>query len=383
MDLEKKLRKQLITWKNDLEHIAELGWTEVKTTEYIKNCIGQPSLVDGLGENKTGAAFILGNGKEKIFFRADIDGLPVKNGVKHICGHSAHMAGLLGAFHYVKSKENELSKNNKQILFIFQPAEETFPSGAKAFIDTYPKLFTDCQYGFGVHDDPGLPLHTIELKDGIRCAAGDYVEIEILGKSIHVEHTPKGIDAIYGASLIVQAVKDFQKTFSNFGKTLVFNINTIQGGTAPNIIAGNTKMTGDIRWFSKEDQKKVKLFFKQLPKHINSSFGGEIIVTYYDGYPPVRNDSQLTSIITDVVKEKKTFSLIDRQVNSLGIEDFCFYGDIVPCIFTDIGVGGDHLLHEENFQVSDAGTLAIFDYWKLVIDWWLQNKQDKSSKSYS
>lgn len=368
------IKTQIITWKKHLNAIAELGWREIKTTEYIKNCIAFPSLIEGLGEYKTGAAYVLGKGKEKIFLRADIDGLPVRNGVKHICGHSSHVAGLLGAYHYLKQKEQELERKNKQVLFIFQPAEETFPSGAKAFVDTYPELFKDSMYGFGVHNTPSLLVGSIELKEGVRSAAGDYVEIEIIGKSIHVESTLQGIDAIYGASLVIQSVHDFQKKFLNFGDTIVFNLDTIQAGTAPNIVAGYAKLTGDIRWFDEKDKQKVKNFFQNLSETIKPLFDGKVVVTYYDGYPPVKNDSQLTNLIVDVIKKNNKFSLVNQKTKNLGIEDFCFYTDFAPCLFANIGVGGNCFPHTENFTVSEKGTIAIFDYWKLILDWWVQTK---------
>lgn len=366
------IEKQIIIWKNDLNSIAEIGWHEVRTTAFIKKCIGKPSIIEGLRDNKVGAAFALGSGTEKIFLRADIDGLPVQNGVKHICGHSSHIAGLLGAYHYLKSKESELNQKNKQVLFIFQPAEETFPSGAKAFVDIYPELFRDSRYGFGVHNNPSIPVGSVELKSGVRSAAGDYVEIEVIGKSIHIESTPHGIDAIYGASLIVQAVRDFQKIFPHFGDTLVFNLNTVQGGTAPNIVAGNVKMTGDVRWFEEKDKKKVKEFLTKLPALINPLFGGKVLVTYYDAYPPVINNPLLTKTITAMLKKKSNFSVVKSSSKNLGIEDFCYYTDIAPCLFTNVGVGGNHFPHTEEYTVSDSGTLAIFDYWKFIIDWWLQ-----------
>lgn len=366
------IEKKIIIWKDHLDTIAEIGWREINTTEYIKDCIGKSSIIKGLGENKVGAAFILGNGKEKIFLRADIDGLPVTDGVKHICGHSSHIAGLLGGYHYLKDKEEELTKKNKQILFIFQPAEETFPSGAKAFVDTYPELFRGAKYGFGVHNMSGLPVGSIELKNGVRSAAGDYVEIEVVGKSIHIESTHKGVDAIYGAALIIQAVRNFQKKFPNFGKDLVFNLDTIQGGTVPNIVAGNAKMAGDIRWFDEKDKKRVKDFFTSLPNLVEPVFGGKIKVTYYDAYPPVKNDTVLTKKIAEMLQKKSKFTSVENKHKNLGIEDFCYFTDIAPCLFANIGVGGNAFPHTENYKVSDKGTLAIYTYWKLLIDWWME-----------
>ena len=363
----------IIQYKNDLDAIAETGWNEVKTTAYIDSVIKQKSLVNGVGEKKVGRTFSIGKGSEKIFLRADIDALPSKNGVKHICGHSTHMASLLGTFQWALSKELELTKKNKQIIFIFQPAEETFPSGAHTIIQSQKKLLKQCLYGFGIHVMPDIPAGYITVEPGILAAAGDYIEIEVKGKSTHIKATHEGIDAIEGAAYVIQEFKNFQKSLKTFGTEVVFNINTIKGGTAPNRVADTVLMTGDIRWFEKKYFYNLHSFCTNLPDVIEKKYKGKVKVKYYVGYPPLINDKKLSKVIKKYITSTTSLKIYDKLKASLITEDFSFYSDVAPTLYTKIGVGNKNELHDDAFEVPNESVLLAYEYWKSVIDWWLFN----------
>lgn len=368
------IKKAIIQYKNYLNKHAEVGWEEIKTTAFVKKTLSCESVIDGIGDNQVGLITTLGKGSKKIFLRADLDALPTDSRPQHLCGHSTHTATLMGAYVWLKSQEQMLKQLDKEVIFVFQPAEETYPSGAKTLLERHPFIFAACDFGFGVHVDPTIPLGTIRLLSKEACGAGDYIEIEIKGKQYHVKNTHQAIDAIEGGALVIQAVRTFQKEFSQFGETVVFNLNTIHGGTAPNITADYVKMTGDIRWIHKHDQKKIKTFFKKLPTIIKKHFKGTVSIHYYDGYPPVYNSPQLAVKIHSLLNQyKPKLQIVNRGVPTLGIEDFAFYTHHVPCLYADIGIGGRYDLHEEGFAVSDEATWEVYEYWKMVLTWWMKN----------
>lgn len=66
-----------------------------------------------------------------VALRADIDAVDSDEGPKHLCGHNYHTAALPGAVDMLTRIGDRLPCN---VLFIFQPAEET-TDGAKAMLE--------------------------------------------------------------------------------------------------------------------------------------------------------------------------------------------------------------------------------------------------------
>ena len=95
-------------------------------------------------EDICGAVALLRGGSPgpTVALRADIDALPLQEdsgspyasknpGAMHACAHDMHTAILLGVAKYYSEHKDELHGNLK---FIFQPAEEVPPGGAKTLI---------------------------------------------------------------------------------------------------------------------------------------------------------------------------------------------------------------------------------------------------------
>lgn len=118
------ISQKVLEYKKHIHDNPEIGWAEVLTTQYIKEQLDAISLIEGLGERRTGAVFELGKGQTSIFVRADIDALKTSGGPQHLCGHSTHTAALMGAYIWLKEHESRLNSENKKVIFLFQPAEE-------------------------------------------------------------------------------------------------------------------------------------------------------------------------------------------------------------------------------------------------------------------
>lgn len=353
-----------------LATIAEVGWHEQKTTEYIEKALGEPLRKKNVGKSKVGIVCKIGNGTQGIFLRADIDGLPRSDGkILHLCGHNAHTASLICAYRTILRYENVLSNQNKCIYFIFQPAEETFPSGARTVLKENSDLINQCLYGFGSHVAPFLPAGSILIKSGPVFAAGDYFRIVITGKSAHIKDALKGMDAIWGAAQVVDMVYRFQKTFKGYGSDMVFNVNTINGGTVANRIADTVTVTGDIRWLKKEHGKKIKSFFTTLPRTLKEKYPGTITVSYYDGYPALHNDEALEKSFSDFYRKNATMKILHNAPISLGTEDFSFYTKTTPCLYTHIGMGGKYDLHHDHFTATEQVAHDMYQYFIAVAKW--------------
>src|SRR5580658_8692510 len=170
--MDEQLFEKLVGFRRQLHQFPELGFTEFKTSDFLKARLGElsipvePVAVTGLiGTLKKGAG-------PTVVLRADIDALPVvepadapfrsqHEGVMHACGHDLHMTILLGAAHLLKEKDFQGT-----IKFVFQPSEEgnarspeKGKSGGQLIMES-GKL-NDGNAILGLHVHPLLPVGTL------------------------------------------------------------------------------------------------------------------------------------------------------------------------------------------------------------------------------
>ena len=143
----------VVTHRRALHRIPELDKQLPETLHYVR------SILKGLGctvfSPTTGSvcAYFDAGKAETVAFRADMDALPVTEctglpyasqhaGVMHACGHDGHTAIALALAEYVSTHLGECPRN---VLFLFQPAEETeAPMRGRHFakIRRYPRFWT-------------------------------------------------------------------------------------------------------------------------------------------------------------------------------------------------------------------------------------------------
>lgn len=362
---------KLLTYKENLNSIAELGWHEEKTTEYLETQISEKPIKRGFASGLTGLLYKIGEGKRSILLRADIDGLKTSKGIAHICGHSTHMAALIVALEYSQSIKQQLSNDDKSIYFLFQPAEETFPSGAKAFIKECSDVVQKIQSSYAIHVRPNLPIGTIGLQSGAVWAYGDYMEIEVSGKMVHIKNNHDGVDSLVAASHIVLGVEAIQKDHP----ACRIGIGILQGGLQPNAVAGSALLKGDLRFKNYSQKKRIKQKLELLLQKVEQRTGTHIELRYYDGTPAVLNSKKTTNTLYNYLRKRRDllFTYKTSGLFSFGCEDFAYITERIPSTIALIGTGDKYDLHEENCTISDQGTVNAAKYFKAVIDWFLQS----------
>lgn len=356
----------LLHHKKVLNACAEIGWQEVKTSAYIDSVITDSPLQRGFSNLKTGRLFKIGSGKKHILLRADIDGLKTASGVQHTCGHSTHTAALIEAYLYAKLRRELIDKANISLFFLFQPAEETFPSGAHTFLKTCPLLVKKLSAAYAIHVRPLMKINTIGLQPGPLWARGDYMEIEIKGKMVHIKNNLQGKDAIYASSFLIIGIKKLQMKYRN----IRIGIGVISGGIQANTVADNVLLKGDIRLPDDMWQHTIKKDLDTLVQSVEKKTSTKIKLTYYDGTPSLINDRKITQgMVQYLTKYRRIpFSLQTNGLFSYGCEDFAFISQKVPSTVALIGTGDMHDLHEQNCTISDKGTVNSFLYFTSVID---------------
>ncbi|MDR0715373.1 MAG: amidohydrolase [Puniceicoccales bacterium] len=322
----------LIKIRHDLHQIPEICFEERETSDYLYSTITE--LVKGrsgvkIKRHKTGiVVYIPGTDSTKtIGWRSDIDGLPIKEETKlpfaskhkgkmHACGHDIHMTVGLGILEQILSKPQ---KNN--FLFVFQPAEEG-GGGAKALYDTgvFRKYGIDEIYAMHVSPeyDPGV----IATKPGVLFAGSSLVAIEYIGKSGHAATSNKAIDAIVAASEFITNVQTVVSRDLSSAEGEALSFGTINGGTAPNIIAESVKICGTLRVLTKKTMELAHKRIREIAKGVSESSGTKVNISISTGsYFPGINNEEITKRFVNYVKSCGGVKFIEAPI-SITAEDF-------------------------------------------------------------
>lgn len=343
MTNEDAIKSHVVTFQKELKLRAEPAWGEVQTALYIKKQLGKP-----FWEEKTALVYKAGKG-DAIFFRSELDAKEIGKTIKHICGHAAHSAALMGAYLYFKDNPPK----DKAIYFIFQPAQEGYPSGALFIVENCPAIKT-CKAGFSIHVWP-------YIKEGefydVKTAACDYFEITITGKSTHLstDQDTKHADAIAVAGKLAQKINAHKR------KNFILYIGNIQGGEAPSGFSAQVKLIGDIRALDEQGRLAA---YQRLRDSIDAmkeeGKGIAITADYFMGYPIFESNKKLLD------KIKNIFPL-HEEVNTYGFggtDDFSLYA--VPGVTLHIGTGRKEELHSTDFFVPASVTQKIFSSWVKI-----------------
>ena len=198
----------------------ELAFEETKTSALVASELAAYGYEVTTGIAKTGVVAVrrFGNGPS-VAIRADMDALPIKeqndvphasrrDGCMHACGHDGHTAMLLGAAKVLSSRADLIGT----LILIFQPAEEN-EGGALAMLeDGLLERFPIDQI-YGLHNMPGVPLGTYQVRSGPLLASFDRFDIELSSSGGHGAFPNLSKDGVLAASSLVLALTLCRVTF--------------------------------------------------------------------------------------------------------------------------------------------------------------------------
>ena len=343
------LRPRLITIRETLHRMPEIGDNEFRTAEYIEQVLDEAGiphhrvLDTGIVARIDGAL----PGKH-CAIRSDIDALPVTEatgcsfasqtpGMMHACGHDVHMTSLLGAALILQAHRQDLAGS---VTLIFQPNEEG-DGGAKRMVDA--GVLEGVSAVFGAHVDPALPAGHIGVKYGDFYAASATWKINVLGKSAHGAQRDKGIDAIEAAAHVIPEILAVPGGVVSAG--------TIHAGKVNNILADNCEMTGIIRTYGLEKRAEMCRELEARAAHTAAKYQAKCECVVTDSCPGIVNDNDaLTSLVETTAREVIGSENVDVIDKPLFIsEDFGFFIMAKTGCFYHIGAGSSYPLHSDKF----------------------------------
>lgn len=336
---------RLVAMYKDLHQHPELGFTETRTAGIIEKELMALGYQVITRIARTGVAGIMKNGNGPVvMFRADMDGLPVKEqtglpyasvatvkkedgsetSVMHACGHDAHVTWMLGIAKIMAAKKN-LWKGT--LVFVAQPAEE-LGQGAKAMVDDqlYQKGVPVPDYLLGLHTWP-IPVGTIQNGYNERFAGTDQADVTFFGIGGHGSSPDLAKDPIVMAST---AIMQYQQIISRQiapQDAAVITVGSFQSGTANNIIPGSALLKMNMRWFN-DKSRSVLLdgirrvnegiaIANNLPKELYPTINIKATAT------PLVNDSGLVNKVNlALMKTMEKKDIITNSPSLMVSEDF-------------------------------------------------------------
>ena len=356
---------ELTAFRRDIHAHPELGFDESRTAERVAQALESYGIEVHRGVGKTGVVGVLkaGSSSRSIGLRADMDALPIQEtntfyhrsqhaGRMHACGHDGHTTMLLGAARYLAATRNF----DGTVHFIFQPAEEGL-GGAKAMIDD--GLFTrfPCDWVFGMHNRPKLPIGQFCVRSGAMMAGGAFFDIDITGVGSHGARPEAGIDSLMVGVQIASTLQTIVSRNVRPVDTAVVSVTQFHAGDAYNVIPQTARLSGTVRAFSREVMAMVERNMRRIASGVAESMGATATVDFRVTFAPTVNDTNEADFAASVCAELVGADKVDRNPPLImASEDFSFMLDRVPGCFVNIGNGdgdGDCEVHNPAYDFND------------------------------
>ncbi|MCE5002123.1 M20 metallopeptidase family protein [Staphylococcus pseudoxylosus] len=369
------------THRRYLHQHPELSLHEYKTTEYIANFLEELGVVYQRPLDTGVIAYLPGNGEHTIAYRADIDALPIfeendidfkskTDNVMHACGHDGHTTALMLFVKRCKAiaDRGELPQN---IVFIFQPAEET-GGGANRLIRAGAFNDYSIEAVFGVHVMPFENEGRVVIRDEEITASATEYRFYLNGLSSHVADKEQGYSCGEALQHVLGQVGQIQQYHLNGLKRNIVHMGHFEAGEAINTVPSHGYLEGTIRTYDINDLEIVKQQMTKIAESVKLLFNVDCEVKFEEGYPPTYNDPNLRKCVETGLRNAK-FEVIDKPTPYLFGEDFSFYSQLAPSYFVFVGVRDESKgfvtgLHTSHLNFNEHMLIRIADYYEQILN---------------
>jgi amidohydrolase len=373
----KSFFEDIVRIRRDLHMHPEIGFDVFRTADLVGMELQKLGMKVRKGIGKTGVVgdMEVPGATKRIALRADMDALPIQelgtapyrsrvDGKGHMCGHDVHTAILIGTARAMTVLKNQLKAN---IRFVFQPSEESFPTGAAAMVDD--GVLDGVDEIYGMHVCPTLEVGRFGICQGAATAQGDAFDIEIIGKGGHGAEPHRTIDPILIGCQYVTLLQSIVARNVDPLESAVISVTQFHGGTAFNIIPERIKLSGTVRTFKPDIQERVREKMESILAGITSSHGARYTLSYKNVFPLTYNHKECIDKALPIAEELVgSKNVVFPHPPDLGSEDFAYYSQKVPACFINLGCRNDlkgivNFCHHPQFDVDEDCILwgmAIF-----------------------
>lgn len=343
-----EIAPRAVEWRRQIHRQPELAFKEFKTAALVEKVLRDAGIQVVRYPDSTAVVGILEGGMpgKTVALRADMDALPLTEqtdlefksevpGVMHACGHDVHTAILLGTAVTLATLREQVPGTVK---FLFQPAEEYPPGGAKFMVENGCLEDPPVDFAFALHVGTALPTGTIGVRYDYSSANTDSANITIIGKGGHGAYPQNTIDPVVVAAHITTALQTIVSRNISALDSAVISVGSIQSGTVNNIIPETAELKLTIRSLKDETRELLKKRIEEIVAGVCRAMGADYHIDYVFGYPAVHNDSTAVDVVKAVAEE--LLGADNVQISStptMGGEDFAYFAREVPAAMFGLG----------------------------------------------
>ncbi|MES1041789.1 M20 metallopeptidase family protein [Peribacillus simplex] len=343
--MEKKNLAVVTQLRHELHQHPELSNEEVWTKQHLIGFLKDHTKLDIVDKGTWFyAVYHAGEGKKNLAFRADYDALPMDEGIDlpygsqfpgkaHKCGHDGHAATLAGF-----ALEIDQKGADKNIFFLFQPAEET-GDGALQCVDLIKENNIDEIFGY--HNISGFPFKSVNVIDGTSNCASKGMTIHMEGAPAHASQPEDGANPSFAIAKIIDAIPEFISPDKNKGLILCTVVQVAIGERAFGLSASKGDLLLTIRALYEDELDRLQSNLEDLAKAQAEEFGLKVSFFYNDEFPGTVNLSESSDKIRQVAKAKG-MQLLEMKEAFRGSEDFGHYTKLTKGAYCFIGNGEDY-----------------------------------------
>ena len=362
--MEKDLLDKIIALRKKLHEIPERSLAETKTKQTLMQFLQENTTLLIVDRGKWFYAVRkadVGDRKAPVAFRADMDAVCAKGGQPgHYCGHDGHSSILAGLALYLDKGKTEL---NRDVYFIFQPAEET-GQGAKLCLP----LLEEKKIGeiYGLHNIPGYPLGEVLLCKQVFACASKGLILDLHGKQSHAAYPEQGINPGYLIAEIVNKLPIWCEDHKK-GLTMASIIEMKVGSENFGISAGNGRLCLTLRAHYQEDLEMLTEAILAYARQQAETSGITMEVSETDAFPDTVNDTALTEKLEQLcIDHALPYTYLPGPMR--WSEDFGWYQKKCRGVFFGIGAGEETPgLHTESYCYPEALLEKAGMIWETII----------------
>ncbi|MFD1796251.1 amidohydrolase [Paracoccus aurantiacus] len=363
---------ELTALRREIHQNPELSGVEGATAARMAGLmrdLGADEVLTGIGGTGVVAAFRGAAPGPSVMFRAELDALPIveaqglphrstTEGIAHLCGHDGHMIGLVGLARMLSRQRPARGT----VWLLFQPAEENGAGSAAMLADPRLPAF---DYGFAIHNYPGVAMgHALLAPGAVNCASVG-MRVRLAGATSHASEPEKARTPTLAIAAILPALLALaQGGVSDPGFRLVTITHLNMGEPAFGITPGTAEIWVTLR--SQRDEAMADLRDEAMRIVTDAAAIHDLNADFdwQDEFAASINHPEATKIMTRAA-EATGIDLSPDGLPMRASEDFGRFAARAKTAMILLGAGKDNPpLHAENYDYPDdliAPSVRLFE----------------------